>query len=91
MHRRTWDADLNATSVIPGLQGQPVAAVWQADQRRQAPDDQGRDQWLAKAARTFDVQPDARQDTRLARAHARRHALVGELPPALTHSDEGLG
>jgi transposase-like protein len=91
MHRRTWDADLKAKSVLQGLQGRPVAALCHAYHISPSLDDQWRDQVLAKAARTFAVQPYDRQEARLAREHARLKTRVGELTLERNKSDEWLG
>jgi hypothetical protein len=91
MHRRTGDPDLKAKIVIQGLQGSPVAEWCHAYQISQSLYAQWRAQFLANAARTIDVQPDDRKDARLARAHARRKPLVGELTLERKKSDEWLG
>jgi transposase-like protein len=91
MHRRKWDADLKATIVIQGLQGRPVAELCHEYQISQSLYDQWRDQLLANASRTFEVQQDDRKEARLARENARLKTLVGELTLELKKSDEWLG
>jgi transposase-like protein len=91
MHRRKWDADLKAKIVMQGLQGRPVAALCHEYQISQSLFYQWRDQFLAKASRTFDVQPYDRKEARLARENARLKALVRELTLELKKSDAWLG
>jgi transposase-like protein len=91
MHRRKWDADLKATIVIQGLQGRPVAELCHEYQISQSLYDQWRDQLLANASMTFEVQQDDRKEARLARENARLKTLVGELTLELKKSDEWLG
>jgi hypothetical protein len=79
MHRRHWDADLQAKIASQGLQGRAVAALCQEDQISPSRYDQWRDPFLTHAARTFEVQPYDRPEARLAREHARLKTLVGEL------------
>jgi transposase-like protein len=90
MHRRKWDAKLKAKIVIQGLQGRPVAEWCHEDQISQSLYDQWRDQFLAHASRTFEVQQYDRKEARLAREDARLKALVGELTLELKKSDELL-
>jgi len=91
MHRRKWDADLKAKIVIQGLQGRPVAEVCNEYQISQSLYYQWRDQFLANASRTFEVQQYDRKEARLARENARLKTLVGELTLELKKRDEWLG
>jgi transposase-like protein len=91
MHRRAWDADTKAKIVIQGLQGRPVAERCHEDQISQSLYDQWRDQFLANAARAFDIQPTHRKETRVVRENARLKTLVGEPTLELKKSDEWLG
>jgi transposase-like protein len=91
MHRRKWDAELKAKIVIQGLQGRAVAELCNEYQISQSLYYQWRDQFLANASRTFDVQQYDRKEARLARENARLKALVGELTLELKKSDESLG
>jgi transposase-like protein len=91
MHRRTWDAETKTKIVIQGLQGRPVAELCNEYQMSQSLYYQWRDQFLAKASRTFDVQQDHRKETRLVRENTRLKTLVGELTLELKKSDELLG
>ena len=91
MHRRKWDAALNAQIVIQGLQGKPVAGLCNEYQISQSLYYQWRDQFLANASRAFEGQQDDRKEARLARENARLKTLVGELTLELKNSDEWLG
>ncbi len=91
MHRRKWDADLQAKIVIQGLQGRPVAALCHESQISPSLYDQWRDQFLANALRSFEAHQYDRQEARLAREHARLKTLLGELTPELQKSDEWPG
>jgi transposase-like protein len=91
MQRRTWDADMKAKIVIQGLQGRPVAELCNEYQISQSLYYQWRDQFLANAARAFDIQQINRKETRLVRENARLKTLVGELTLELKKSDEWLG
>jgi hypothetical protein len=91
MHRRPWEAYTNAKLVRQGLQGQPVAAICPEYQRRQSRDDPWRDQGRAPASQPWERHPHTRNETRLARAHARRKTRVGAWLLECNNSDEGLG
>ena len=78
MHRRTWDAKMNAAMVIQGLRGRPVTAICHAYRMSQSLSDQWREQCLAQAPKTFEVHQHARQEARLEHAHSTRKKLVGE-------------
>jgi transposase-like protein len=91
MHRRTWDAETKTKIVIQGLQGRPVAELCNEYQISQSLYYQWCDQFLANAARAFDVPQGCRKETRLVRENARLKALVGELTLELKKSDALLG
>jgi transposase-like protein len=82
---------VKAKIIIQGLQGRPVAELCHEYQISQSLYDQWRDQFLANAARTFEVQPYDRKEAHLARENARLKTLVGELTLELKKSDEVLG
>ena len=56
MKRRKWDSKTKATIVLEGLKGKPVAALCQEPQISQAQYYQRRDQFLAHAAKAFEVE-----------------------------------
>ena len=91
MHRRKWDAKTTVRIVLQGLQGQPVAESCNAHQRSQSQYYQWRDQFLAHADQAFEVHQQSQKETRLAREHAKRKTLVGELTLELTKSDVQWG
>jgi hypothetical protein len=90
MHRRTWDAKTKVMIVLQGLQGKPVAELCTEHQISQSLYYQGRDQFLANAAKAFEGQQQSQQEARLARENARLKTLVGELALELKKSDEVL-
>jgi transposase-like protein len=55
MHRRKWDAKTKAIAVIEGLKGKPVAEICTEHQISQSQYYQRRDQFLAHAAKAFEV------------------------------------
>jgi transposase-like protein len=91
MHRRKWDAKTKAMMVIEGLKGKPVAEICTEHQISQAQYYQWRDQFLAQAAKAFEVHEQSQREARLARENARLKTLVGELTLELKKSDELLG
>jgi hypothetical protein len=88
MTRRKWDAKTNATIVLEGLKGKPVATICQDDQISQAQSDQWRDQFLANAPKTLEVAQQTEREARLQHEHARLKKLVGELTLELTKNAE---
>jgi hypothetical protein len=91
MPRRKWDAKTKAMMVLEGLKGKPVAEICTAHQLSQAQYDQWRDQFLAHAAKAFEVHEQSQREARLAREHAKLKTLVGELTREFKKSDEVLG
>jgi transposase-like protein len=91
MHRRKWDAKTKAMIVVEGLKGKPVAEICTEHQISQAQYYQWRDQFLAHAAKAFEVHEQSQREARLARENARLKTLVGELTLELKKSDELLG
>jgi hypothetical protein len=91
MQRRKWDAKTKAMMVLEGLKGKPVAEICTAHQLSQAQYDQWRDQFLAHAAKAFEVHEQSQREARLAREHAKLKTLVGELTREFKKSDEVLG
>ena len=79
MHRRTWGAKLNATIVIQGLQGRPIAEICNEYQMSQSLSYQWRDQSLAPAPQAFEVHQHSRQEARLGHEHSTLKKRVGEL------------
>jgi transposase-like protein len=77
--------------VLEGLKGKPVAEICTAHQLSQAQYDQWRDQFLAHAAKAFEVHEQSQREARLAREHAKLKTLVGELTREFKKSDEVLG
>jgi hypothetical protein len=88
--KRRWDTKTNAMIVIEGRKGQSVAEICTAHQIRQSLYDQGRDQFLAHAAKAFAVHQHTRKEARLGQENARLKQLVGELTLELKTSDELL-
>lgn len=91
MQRRKWDAKTKAMLVVEGLKGKPVAEICTEHQISQAQYYQWRDQFLAHAAKAFEVHEQSQREARLARENARLKTLVGELTLELKKSDELLG
>jgi transposase-like protein len=91
MQRRPWHAKTKARIVLQGWQGQPVAELGNAYQRRQALSDQWRDQFLAHADKAFEVPQHARNAVPLERENATLKGRVGDLLLALQTSDALLG
>jgi len=56
LHRRKWDAKTKAMLLIEGLKGKPVAEICTEHQISQSQYYQGCDQFLANAAKAFEVQ-----------------------------------
>jgi transposase-like protein len=91
MPRRKWDAKTKAIIIIEGLKGKPVAEICTEHQISQSLYYQWRDQFLAHAAKVFEVQPHTKKEARLEQENARLKQLVGELTLELKKSDELLG
>ena len=91
MQRRKWDAKTKAMVVLEGLKGKPVAELCTEHQLSQAQYYQWRDQFLAHAAKAFEVHEQSQREARLARENAKLKTLVGELTLELKKSDEVLG
>ena len=60
MQRRKWDAKTKAMIVLEGLKGKPVAEICTEHQISQAQYYQWRDQFLAHAAKAFEVHEQTR-------------------------------
>lgn len=88
MKRRKWDAKTKAIIVLEGLKGKPVATICQDHQISQAQYYQWRDQFLANAAKTFEVAQQTEREARLQHENAQLKKLVGELTLELKKSDE---
>ena len=88
MHTRTWDAKTNALIVLEGLKGKPLAELCPEHQISPSPSHQWRDQFLAQAARAFEVHQHPRKEARLEHENARLKRLVGELLLECNKSDE---
>jgi transposase-like protein len=91
MRKRKWDAKTKAMIVIEGLKGKPVAEICNEHQISQSLYYQWRDQFLANAAKAFEVHQHIQQEARLEQENARLKQLVGELTLELKKSDELLG
>jgi transposase-like protein len=91
MQRRTWDAKTKAMIVLEGLKGKPVAELCNEHQLSQAQYYQWRDQFLAHAAKAFEVHEQSQREARLTQENARLKTLVGELTLELRKSDEVCG
>jgi transposase-like protein len=91
MPRRQWDVKIKVRIVLEGLQGKPVAELCHAHQISQARYDQWRDQFLANAAKAFEVHAQSQCEARLTRANARLNTLVGALTLERKKSDEVCG
>jgi transposase-like protein len=77
--------------VLEGLKGKPVAELCHEHQLSQAQYDQWRDQFLAHAAKAFEVHEQSQREARLTPENARLKTLVGELTLELKKSDEVFG
>jgi transposase-like protein len=65
MHKRKWDAKTKAMIVMEGLKGKPVAELCTEHQISQSLCYQWRDQFLAHAAKAFEVHQHTRKEARL--------------------------
>lgn len=90
MKRRKWDAKTNATIVLEGLKGKPVAAICTDYQLSQAQYYQWRDQLLHHAAKAFEVAQQSQREARLQQENVRLKTLVGELTLELKKKRRGL-
>lgn len=79
MPRRQWDAKTSARIVRQGLQGKPVAELWNEYQISQSLSDQWRDQCLAHADKAFEVHQHACKEAHIERENAQLKGLVGAL------------
>ena len=79
MPRRTWDSQTKANSVMPGLQGKPIAEIWNKHQISQAQYSPWRDQFLADAATAFGGHQHHRAKFAWRGRSPRLKPLVGEL------------
>lgn len=77
--------------VLEGLKGKPVAELCNEHQISQAQYDQWRDQFLAHAAKAFEVHEQSQREARLMQENARLKTLVGELTLERKKSDEMFG
>jgi transposase-like protein len=91
MHTRKWDAKTKAMIVVEGLKGKPVAEICTEPQSSPSQYYQWRDQFLAHAAKAFEVQQHTRKEARREQENTRLKKLVGELLLELKKSDEVLG
>jgi transposase-like protein len=91
MQRRKWDAKTKAMIVLEGLKGKPIAELCNEHQLSQAQYYQWRDQFLAHAAKAFEVHEQSQREARLTQENARLKTLVGELTLELKKSDEVFG
>jgi transposase-like protein len=91
MQKRKWDAKTKAMIVLEGLKGKPVVEVCSEHQISQSQYYQWRDQFLAHAAKAFEVHQHTRKEARLEQENARLKNLVGELLLELKKGDELLG
>lgn len=90
MPRRTWDAKTKALIVLEGLKGKSVAEICTEHQISQSLSYQGRDQFLAHAAKAVEDPQRTRKEARLEQENARLKPLVGELTFERKKSDEWL-
>jgi transposase len=91
MQKRKWDAKTKAMIVLEGLKGKPVVEVCSEHQISQSQYYQWRDQFLAHAAKAFEVHQHTWKEARLEQENARLKNLVGELLLELKKGDELLG
>jgi transposase-like protein len=77
--------------VLEGLKGKPVAELCHEHQLSHAQYYQGRDQFLAHAAKAFEVHAQSQREARLTQENARLKPLVGELTRELKNSDAVFG
>jgi transposase-like protein len=78
MQRRQWNAKTKARIVLQGLQGKPVAELYNEYQISQSLYYQWRDQFLAHADKAFEVHQHVRQEAYIERETAKLRGLVGE-------------
>ena len=88
MQRRQWDAQAKAQVVLQGLKGTPIADICNEHQISQSQYYRWRDQFLANAAKAFNVPQQTRREAQMAREIIRLKTLVGELTLELKKSDE---
>jgi transposase-like protein len=90
MRRRKWDAKTKAIIVLQGLQGKSVAEICNEQQISQSQYYQWHDQFLAHAAKAFEVHQHTRTEARQEHENAKLKSLGGELLLELKKSDELL-
>jgi transposase-like protein len=91
MKRRKWKPEQKALIVLAGLKGRPIGALCAEHEISQAQYSQGRDQFLANAAKAFAPAGAPHRQGRLERENARLKRLVGELTLELKASEEIFG
>jgi hypothetical protein len=91
MHRRTWEAQPKAMSVIEGLKGQPVPPRGPEPQLRPAPNNQWRDPVRAHAPHALEGDEHSRTEARLEQANVRLKPLVAAWLLEGKTSDAGWG
>ena len=90
MERRKWESKDKVQIVLEGLRGRPVAEICNSHQISQAQYYQWREQFLANAAKAFEVNQQTAKEGRLLKENAKLKGLVGELTLELKKSDEWL-
>lgn len=90
MTRRQWDAKAKTRIVLEGLKGRPVAALCTEHQISQGQYYQWRDQFLANAARAFEISKQTQRETRLEQENARLKRLVADQALELKKIDEAM-
>jgi transposase-like protein len=91
MRRRKWKPEQKALIVLEGLKGRPIGELCAEHEISQAQYYQWRDQFLANAAKAFELAGAPQRQGRLERENARLKTLVGELTLELKKSEEILG
>ena len=87
LQRRKWDAHAKTQVVLQGLKGPPIAELCNEHQISQSQYYRWRDQFLANAAKAFNVPQQTRREVHMAREIVRLKTLVGELTLELKKSD----
>ena len=91
MKRRRWKPEQKALIVLEGLKGRPIGELCAEHEVSQGQYYQGRDQFLANAAKAFEPAGAPQRQGRLERENARLKAVVGARARELKKSQEILG
>lgn len=87
MQRRQWISEKKALIVLSGLRGQPVASICNEHGISQSQYYQWKDQFLANAAKAFEIEKVSTKQARLECEDQKLKGLVGELILELKKSE----